>query len=172
MADLRWRAKATVRKVPAHVDPLSVPDGPQREDAEGNQRADAAAKGAVSLHPQPPKAMVDELEAKLKRARMVVRTIARVTQAFPPMPRERMLRPPVAREGASMIAEGGHEWSYGGGLWRCTRCMRLTLNDTIGREQFTEKCPGAKDSLEAAAIESKGHVLAKSPGDVPVILFA
>ncbi len=68
-----------------------------------------------------------------------------------------------------MVAEGGHTWSYGAGLWRCTRCMRLTLSGTIGREQFMDKCPGPKDSLEAKVIESKGHVLAKSPGDVTVI---
>ncbi len=169
LADLQWRAAAVVRKVPAHVNPQSVPGGPAREDAMGNQMADEAAKEAVLQHPQPTKVMKDDLEAKLKRARIIIRTIAKVTQAFPPMPRERMLRPPRAREGATIAADGGHTWTYGAGLWRCTTCMKLTLSSTIGHEQFSDKCQGVKNALEAAVIERKGHVLAKSMGEVPVV---
>ncbi len=163
LADLRWREAATVRKVPAHVNPLAVPAGRARDDAVGNQKADEAAKQAVLLHPQPAPTLVNDLEAKLKRARLVVRTIARVTQVFPPVPKEKMARRTRTVEGATIASEGGHTWSYGGGLWRCTVCMKLTLSKEIGPMQIGEKCKGQKESLEADRIIAKGHQLAKSP---------
>ncbi len=94
LADTAWVRSAVVRKVPAHVNPYSVPEGPQREDAIGNGKADTAAKQAVDIHDQPPPAVAKLLEAQLRKARIVVRTIATVTQLFPPMPKERLQRPP------------------------------------------------------------------------------
>ncbi len=169
LADVQWRAVSTVRKVPAHVNPQTLPDGPARDDAIGNQMADEAAKQAVLLHPQPAPAMVKDLEAKLWRAKLVVRTIARVTQVYPPMPKDRMVRPPRAVEGAAAAIDGGHTWKFGSGLWRCTTCMRLTISPDIGPEQIRDRCPGPKATLEAEAIVAKGHHLAKSLGEVPVL---
>ncbi len=54
MCDPRWSRLVRVRKVPAHVRPESLPEGPERDDAIGNDLADAEAKRARGAHPQPP----------------------------------------------------------------------------------------------------------------------
>ncbi len=94
VSDPAWRDRVEVRKVPAHVDPRTLPPGTAREDAVANGVADTEAKRAVGLHPQPAPAQEQMLDAELKRARLVVRTIAAVMPIFPPMPRERMMRRP------------------------------------------------------------------------------
>ncbi len=83
VTDTEWVKRCTVRKVPAHVNPTSVPAGQARVDAIGNDLADSLAKAAVDMHPRPSPAMEQELEAALKRSRHIVRTIARVTQMLP-----------------------------------------------------------------------------------------
>ncbi len=93
-ADPAWRDRVVVRKVPAHIDPRTLPHGDARDDAIANGVADTEAKRAVGLHPQPAPAQIQMLEAELRRARCAVRTIAAVMPVFPPMPRERMVRPP------------------------------------------------------------------------------
>ncbi len=169
LADTAWVRSAVVRKVPAHVNPTAVPEGPRREDAVGNDKADTAAKQAVMLHAQAPPAMSTMLEAQLRRARLVVRTIAVVTQKFPPMPKERMTRPPRPVEGSTVEVAGGHSWSHASGMWRCTRCYRLTLSPTVGAAQLAERCKGAKPSMCASVIAAKGHQLAITTGHTSVI---
>ncbi len=170
LADHAWRAAATVRKVPAHVNPAAAPEGQARDDAEGNQMADEAAKEAVLLHPQPLPTQVTALDAAMKRARLVIRTVARVTQAFPPMPRERMIKIPRTKMDAISADEERHAWTFGAGLWRCTKCLRLTIGDTVSEHLHTERCTGAKATMDVRAIERRGHILAKSMGEVPVIV--
>ncbi len=114
-ADPEWEKRVSIRKVPAHVDPRTCFTQETREDAEGNARADDEAKQAVRLHPQPSPAQQQDLEASLRRARIVVRTIAAVMPLFPPMPKERMQRRPIAREGATLPGSGGHQWVFAGG---------------------------------------------------------
>ncbi len=108
LVDTAWVRSAVVRKVPAHVNPLAVPEGPQREDAIGNGKADAAAKQAVDIHDKPAPAVAKLLEAQLRKARIVVRTIAAVTQQFPPLPKERMQRPPKPVAGSTVGSDDGH----------------------------------------------------------------
>ncbi len=58
IADTSWAKHAVVRKVPAHQTPSAVPAGRPREDAVGNNLADALAKEAGKMHGQPSPAMV------------------------------------------------------------------------------------------------------------------
>ncbi len=90
LADDNWPKYVNIRKVKAHVNPDTVEEGRAREDAVGNQWADKEAKAAAEMHPRPPPAMITELEAAMRRAKLIVRTIAKVTQVFPSLPRERM----------------------------------------------------------------------------------
>ncbi len=169
LGDVGWARNAVVRKVPAHVRPEAAPEGTAREDAIGNDMADAAAKAAVKLHDQPTPVMEQQLASVLRRAKLVVRTIAAVTQTFPPMPRERLVRPPRPTEGSQIGVEGGHAWCYAAGMWRCATCLKLTLSPTIGANQLRERCKGLKGSLTAETITARGHHLAKTTGDVAVL---
>ncbi len=169
LSDVDWRRIALVRKVPAHVMPAAAPPGREREDAIGNDKADAAAKAAVGRHPQPLPTMEAELNASLRRARLIVRTIAAVTQCFDPMPKERMVRPPPPSEGACVGVQGGHSWAYEAGLWRCTSCLKLTIEQHLHARHLRERCRGPKASLEANTIAQRGHILAKSAGGLAVI---
>ncbi len=108
VADAAWRGRTSVRKVKAHVNIDSVHDEAERMDAIDNDLADMAAKEAVGYHAQPTAAQKADLQAGLKKARLVVRTVAKVNQTFPPMPPERMRRPPRPREGASLHLDGAH----------------------------------------------------------------
>ncbi len=169
LSDGRWRRMATIRKVPAHVKPEAAKEGQERHDAIGNGYADRAAKSAVELHDAPSPAQVTELTAKLRRARIVVRTVAAVIQVFDPMPKERMRRLPRPSDGTQVDAHGGHKWSYGAGFWRCTVCMRLALSEELTATHLREKCDGQKSTLAASAITDKGHRLAKTAGEVPIV---
>ncbi len=170
LADPDWRKRITVRKVPAHVAPETLPEGQEKRDAIGNQYADEAAKSAIQLHPQASPAMQQDLEAALKRARIVVRTIAAVMPLFPPMPADqRMKRRPLAREGAEIIGDGGHKWAFSAGSWRCEVCWRMTLKPDIDAALAHGKCDGPKESLEAARIAGRGHKLAHVGGQMPVL---
>ncbi len=169
LTDGAWKGRAVVRKVPAHVNPSAVPEGPRRDDAVGNDLADKLAKATVDLHPAPAPAMVQDLEASLRRAKHIVRVIAKVTQCFPPMPRERMRRPPRAVEGATVAIAGAHRWTFASGLWRCADCLKLTMRPTINGELAHQRCPGSRASLDAAAITARGHTLAKTEAAIPVI---
>jgi hypothetical protein len=169
LADPAWLRRVTVRKVLAHVNPSSLPLGDARNDAVGNNMADLSAKEAVLAHPAPAPTLVQDLEAKRRRARYVVRTIAMVTQCFPRMPRERMIRPPPTREGARVAMRGGHSWVHVGGMWRCERCLRMTLQPAINGALAHERCPGPKLSMDTAAIAARGHTLARTDGLVPII---
>jgi hypothetical protein len=143
LADDGWTRYVRVRKVKAHVKPENAGTQADREDAIGNNWADDEAKAAVLLHPQPSPAAVASLEAALKRAKMIVRTIARVSQVFPSMPKERMVKPPPSVEGAAMRAAGCHDWVFANGLWRCRCCLRLTLEPNLSRQMILQKCAGA-----------------------------
>ncbi len=168
-SDLNWARNATVRKVKAHAIPGSLPQGGAREDAVGNDWADREAKAAVDLHPKPSPEMEAELEAMLRRAWLVVRTIAKVTQAFPPMPKERMRRPPPSTEGATLVTPSGHHWQYASGLWRCTQCLRMTLAPSLDRRLAMQQCEGDKASMHVDAIASRGHVLATTGAEMPLL---
>ncbi len=169
LLDNNWRDYVTVRKVKAHVNPEHADTEELKQDAIGNNWADREAKKAVGLHPQPSPAMVTELEAALKRAKMVVRTIAAVTQVFPPLPRERMARPPAVREGATHSSAGGHSWIFANGLWRCRCCLKLTLDRQLSSHLITQECPGPKPSMQLDAMTARGHTLARTTSTVPIV---
>ncbi len=169
LTDEGWRRRCEVRKVPAHVDPSTLPAGSGRDDAVGNGRADVLAKEAVKAHPAPSPAQVQDLEATLKRAKYVVRAVAMTTQCFPPMPQERMRRPPPAREGQRLAVGNGHRWVYSSGLWRCEACLRMTTKAQLDAALAHEACPGSRASLDAAAVTARGHALAKTGGAVPLL---
>jgi hypothetical protein len=156
-------------KVKAHVDPSSVTDPADKVDAEENGAADAAAKEAAQLHPQPSPAQVAELDSNIRRSKLIVRTVARVIQAFPPMPPERMQRAPAPREGASVHLEDAHDWIFVSGMWRCRVCMRMTVLPDLTPALACQRCEGPKASLAAEAIVGRGHVLAKTQGPAQVL---
>ncbi len=169
LTDNAWRRRVVVRKVPAHVKPETLPQGQARDDATGNEMADVLAKEARAGHPMVPPAMEQDLAAAMRRARHVVRAIAKVSQCFPPMPRERMVRPPPAREGARVGVGDGHRWHFAGGLWRCEACLRMTTKATISGCLAHQKCPGTRPSMDAAALTAKGHTMAQTGGMVPIL---
>ncbi len=169
LGEVDWRRRTVVRKVKAHVDPHTVTDADDKIDAIENGAADKAAKEAAKLHPQPSPAQVSELEAALKRSRLIVRAVAKVVQVFPPMPTERMLRPPPAREGARFQRDDSHDWYYTSGMWRCRVCMRMTLQTELSPALACQRCEGPKASLAAEAIVGRGHVLAKTQGPTQVL---
>ncbi len=164
-ADVQWMRNAVVRKVPAHVKPENATEGTAREDAIGNGMADLAAKEARGLHPAPPPALESQLAAQLKRARLIVRTIAAVTQVFPPVPRGMLRRPPKPVEGCSVGVDGGHAWTFSAGMWRCAACLKITLKPNVGAAQLRERCKGYRPSMLAASMADRGHHLARTAGD-------
>ncbi len=126
--DLNWARHVEVRKVKAHQSIAVLPPGPQREDAIGNDWADDDAKEAAKLHPRPSPAMEQDLQAQLKRAKIILRTIAKVMQTFSPMPADKWQRAPAAREGAVMDASGGHQCHASGRPWgsgQRSTCLRI-----------------------------------------------
>ncbi len=169
LGDASWQRRTVVRKVKAHVDPSSVADPADRIDAEENGAADIAAKEAALLHPQPSPAQVAQLDASLRRSRLIVRTVARVIQAFPPMPPERMQRAPAPREGANVHLDDAHDWVYVSGMWRCRVCMRMTVQSELTPALACQRCEGPKASLAAEAIVGRGHILAKTQGPAQVL---
>ncbi len=169
VTDDDWAKRTLVRKVPAHVNPTSLPPGQARADAIGNDAADKLAKDAVSLHPAPTPAMRQELEALLTRARIVVRTIAAVTQCFPPMARERMARPPPSVEGARVNVGTGHRWVFTSGMWRCEACLRMTTKSQIDAALALERCHGQRPTMNIHAMAQRGHALARTDGLFPVV---
>ncbi len=170
LTDPTGRRNVMVRKVPAHVRPETLRPGQGRNDAIGNQRADDAAKSAVQLHPAAPPAMQQELDAMLKRSKLVVRTIAAVMPIFPPMPAaNRMQRRPVAKEGAAIAGAGGHQWIFTAGYWRCEVCWLMTLKRELDAETVHRKCDGPKQELEAVRITQRGHKLGHVGGQMPVL---
>ncbi len=161
LANIEWVRNAAIRKVPAHIKPEAAVEGRAREDAIGNGKADEAAREALKLHPQPAPTMVTQLDAQLKRAKYVIRTIAAVTQTFPSMPHEKFPRPPRPIAGAQIGVDGGHTWSYAAGMWRCTTCLKLTLSAAIGAKQLRDRCKGMKPNTLPQSTADKGHHLAK-----------
>ncbi len=168
LCDVEWSRRVTVRKVAAHVNADAL-EGEAKEDALGNEAADREAKLARDMHPQPTPSQCQDLESELKRARAVVRTIAATMPLFPPMPRERMQRRPVARDGAVLRGRGGHEWEYRAGSWRCSICWALTIKADISAELAHRRCGGPKQSLMAEAITRRGHRLAYAEGDLGIM---
>ncbi len=166
-SDPQWEKRVQVRKVPAHVDPRACHSPEARADAIGNGQADEEARQAVKLHPQPSPAQLQDLEAALKRSRLIVRTIAAVMPQFPAMPREGMQRRPRLREGAEIAGDGGHQWKFAAGCWRCTICWTLTVKSEIDARLVHRRCPGPKLSLAAASIVQSGHKLAHAAGQLP-----
>ncbi len=169
ITDSAWMKRTVVRKVPAHVNPTALQPGPERDDAVGNDAADRLAKEAVEDHPAPPPAMKQDLESALKRARLIVRTVAAVTQCFPPMAKERLQRPPAPANGAQVAIGAGHNWIFTSGMWRCQTCMRMTTKPQIDGALAHERCPGHRMSMDACAMVSRGHSLAQTNGALPVI---
>ncbi len=121
------------------------------------------------MHPEPTPAMITDLEAALRRVKLVVRTIAKVTQVFPSLPRDRLQRPPRRVEGASFQSGSGHAWSFSNGFWRCTTCMKLTLKKQITPALATQPCGGVKQSVQVEAMTAKGHTIARTVAEVPIL---
>ncbi len=169
LADGAWTSVARVRKVKAHVNPDTAPTQAEKEDARGNNWADVEAKAAVLLHPQPSPAAAADLEAALKRSKIIVRTIAKVSQAFPPMPKDRMVKPPMGVEGATVKTEGGHDWAFASGFWRCRCCLRLTLEPHLTRQLVLQKCTGPKLSVQVETMANLGHALARTADELPIV---
>ncbi len=169
LADASWRGRTSVRKVKAHVNIDTVHDQAERADVIDNDLADRAAKEAVTYHDQPTDVQKAELQARLRRARLVIRTVAKVTQAFPPMPSERLQRPPRSREGASLHVPGAHQWVFNAGFWRCQVCMRMSLQPDLTNAMAQQRCDGPKTSLAAEAVTARGHLLARTEGQVQVL---
>jgi hypothetical protein len=167
--DDNWKGYVTARKVKAHVSPEHAETESLRQDAIGNNWADLEAKRAVALHPAPSPSAITDLEAMLKRSKLVVRTIAAVTQAFPPLPKERMARPPAAREGSSHKTTGGHAWCYTNGFWRCSCCLKMTMAQQLDSDHVTQQCPGPKPSMQLEAMTARGHVLARTVASMPIV---
>ncbi len=167
-ADTAWNRQVAVRKVPAHIDPRTV-QGSARHDAIGNGEADEEAKKARELHPRPLPTQEQELAADMRRSRLIIRTIAATMPMFPSMPRERMRRRPLLREGATIRGEGGHEWAFRAGCWRCAICGTRTVKPNIDAELAHRRCPGPKMSMQAEAMVAKGHKVSFAEGDVKVI---
>ncbi len=154
------RRNVTVTKVKAHRTWAGMAEGEERCHAIGNDEADVAAKVAVLLHEPPPPAEVTQLEADCRRAALAIRTIAATMSTFPPMPKERMVRRPVAREGAAINGDGGHQWAFEHGFWRCVRCLKCTAKAEIPASVAHSKCEGPKESLMLSVVAGKGHSVA------------
>ncbi len=163
------RSRAAVTKVKAHRTWGHLEAGEERCNAIGNDEADVAAKVALQLHEPPPPAEASQLDADCKRANIIIKTIAATMAAFPPMPRERMVRRPPARGGAVIDGEGGHQWRYEQGFWRCERCLRCTAKPEIPTALVHSSCSGPKQSLTLGAIAGKGHRVACTADSLRVV---
>ncbi len=161
-----------IRKVKAHVDVASIADPVLRSHADGNARADAAAKQAVSRHPAPPPAEVTMLETSLSEAAKIVRLIAATMPKWPAEARRFARREgggggPVPRR----QREVHHDWVRMESAWRCRTCLRCHLGaKLIGAVRF-EKCDGPRLALQQQQLQQKGHSLCVAQGEGMPIKF-
>ncbi len=101
------RGMVTVEKTRAHVCIGGLEPGMARENALGNDAADEAAKTSVFMHEQPLPTLQKALDAQCVRAKMVIRAVAATLSVFPPMPKGRMARRPVAQKGDTLVGGVG-----------------------------------------------------------------
>ncbi len=135
----------------------------------GNDAADEAAKACVALHDKPPPTATRELNAQCHRAKLVARTIAATLGVFPPMPRERMVRRPGGERGAIVDGRGGHTWRFEMGLWRCVNCLKCTVKNEVDCRMAHSHCKGIKESMLVRGMVDKGHRVAYTEGDIPIV---
>ncbi len=166
------RRHIEVCKTKAHRAVGSLQPGLDREDAIGNAAADRAAKEAVNLHPKPSPAQEQELASNCKRAALIIRTIGATMSTFKPMPRERMQRRPVDREGAGIDGAGGHQWAFLHGMWRCRRCHKCATANKLEARRVHEKCDGLRDRHTMEGMASKGHDVVFTGGEIPITFCA
>ncbi len=169
---IKERGSIEICKTKAHRAVGSLEPGLDREDAIGNAAADRAAKEAVRLHPRPSPAQEQELESNCKRASLIIRTIGATLSTFQPMPKERMLRRPIAKEGAAVDGDGGHQWTYLHGMWRCRRCRRCAVGDRLEARAAHERCRGLSDRHTMKSMADKGHDVVYTGGEMPITFCA
>ncbi len=162
------RRKIVVCKTKAHRAVGSLQPGVDREDAIGNAAADRAAKEAVKLHPRPSPVQEQELASNCRRAALIIRTIGATMSMFKPMPRERMQRRPVDREGEEVDGEGGHQWTYLHGMWRCPRCRKCATGNKLEARMVHAKCEGLCERHTMGGMASKGHDVVFIGGEIPI----
>ena len=164
------------RKVKAHQSLIGL-EGPELCLAIGNDRADAAAKQAISGHPQSDPAEAAVMARWVEDAQAVAKLAGRTAARGPPTcgpdrrrDRRRDARASAAagaakRRAATVVARAGraavlrancatHWWATLRGVTRCGRCLdRRTAG--IG------PCRGAPGDLEARAIAARvaGHAV-------------
>ncbi len=161
-----------VVKVKAHQNTSAMPEGEQRYLAEGNDAADIAAKEATRLHPQPSREQQDELDYVLKRAPLIVKTMAAAMACFPPMPTAMSKRQGDGRRcgrGRQCEAdEQRHHWVYGAGKWRCGKCARMTRAPELTAAHRSQRCNGPKPSLSVRDMAARGHSIMAADTTPPV----
>ncbi len=169
-AQLRcWRE---VRKVKAHVNLAAIIDPEEWRHADGNAKADAAAKEALSRHPVPPPADVTMLNVTLEDAAKIMRLAAAALRKWPAESRRfapRRSGGDAANRARRSVVQ--HEWVKMDRAWRCRTCLRCHLGVRLGGTVRHERCPGPRLNLQQRRLQEKGHSLCIAQGEGMPVKF-
>ncbi len=157
----------TVRWVKAHRAEKEDDTWATKRDIRGNASADALAKEAVQLHPQPSAEQQASLDYFARRAPLVAKAIGAALALFPPSETDRLRRRPRALDEAQARERSQHNWQFELGRWRCSICGTWSTSDVLTKKLEAGRCRGHIADAEAAKWTSLGHVMARVSGTAP-----
>ena len=190
MRDLcRWpmqmRSVNGVVKVKAHQEIDKLTDPGLKRLARGNDAADKHAKMALNLHPPQEQQVEQEIEFRMKRAKLICEATAKAMAMFPPVG-ERMqkiragsIRPGrrgggdngvAARDCRNTVTDETHAWEHRAGKWRCANCPRIFNGQHLIAEVERQRCGGARTEMAAETLAMKGHTIIGIMAEVPYVM--
>lgn len=156
-----------VQKVQAHQ-VVEVLEGRARNQAQGNQWADEAAKLGAAMHPEPMPSDVVQLRAHIKLYNEILELVAAMLPLWP-VARERhgqrLERKPVEQRRACRgrqqphMVQSGHQWLAQDNGFTCLLCAQFTKSRRSA-VAMTE-CKGMNVALKTIIAENgkRGHLL-------------
>ncbi len=174
-----WRLMGAIKKVKAHQNAATMPEGREKILAIGNGLADEAAKQAAAMHPQPAPAQESLLQARLARAPLILKTVAHTMEIFP------RLQAAALGNAAARLRAGApgskptkappkklHDWAFAAQRWRCARCLAMSSKRWLPRALREQACRGYNESMNVRHIAGRGHRIIAAGGSPPLIICA
>ena len=148
-------------KVEAHVDIFEDMDGDDEFKAQGNHLADQWADKAEKLHPQPPKELLEAVNADIAKVRSVIDVIGELIPLWPYTSNKAKRRPKVLKtiKQHRVGIVHRHKWQKGASRWRCGICRASTRGLTLPAHRKKQRCHGALDRLTADVEDHLDHGL-------------
>ncbi len=161
-------------KVKAHQKLENITCPSERWLAEGNDRADKAAKAAVGRHDQPAVEQEAQLTFWAKRVPHVVRAVAIAMAEFPPTAGKlRKSTPQGSAAGRSRDHQPHHKWAFVEGRWRCTQCWSYVQGSAdVPPSRTNQTCNRERITKELRAFAEKGHNMLFADAALPFAFCA